>query len=231
MIKKLLLAFVVVVLAGVSVMGYFIWKGPDLSAYDHLVAPAISTKPPQKMIVVEVRGDPNEVASSAYEMLYDLYYGVDGVDLWSLPAPRARWTVSPDRPKEEWVGIYGIPVPENVMELPEYVPIPGLKVSLTTWEYGEVVEQLYLGPYDDETPTIEGLKSFVAESGYTFAGPHEEEYLKGPGMLFKGNPEEYVTILRYVIRPVAESPAGETVTDPAEGTTMESVEESVAKDE
>ncbi|MXZ75057.1 MAG: hypothetical protein F4207_01100 [Gemmatimonadetes bacterium] len=228
MIKKLLLVFVVAVVAGVSVMGYYLWKGPDLSSYGHLVEPAISTMPSQRMIVVEVRGDPDHVASEAYEMLYDLYYGVDGVDYWPLPAPRARWPISPDLPREEWIGIYGIPVPDSVEELPEYVHIPGITVSISTWEYGEVVELLYIGPYEDETPSIERLRNFAAEKGYAFAGPHEEEYLKGPGMIFRGNPEEYVTILRYVIKPMMESPddgttlepTGDTDSEPLEGTVV-----------
>ncbi len=227
MIKKTLLVFVVAVVAGVSVMSYYLWKGPDLSSYGHLVEPAISTMAPQRMIVVEVRGDPDHVASEAYEMLYDLYYSVDGVDYWPLPAPRARWPISPDLPREEWVGIYGIPVPDTVTELPEYVHIPGITVSLTTWDYGEVVELLYIGPYEDETPSIERLRSFAAERGYAFAGPHEEEYLKGPGMIFRGNPEEYVTILRYVIRPVMESQEGGTTTESTGETESAPLEETV----
>ena len=49
-------------------------------------------------------------------------------------------------------------------------------------------------------PTVEKLKSFVATNGYEIAGDHEEEYLKGPGMFSKGNPDEYYTILRYQVR-------------------------------
>lgn len=199
MIKKLLLVFAVVVLAVVIVMVYFMWKGPDLSRYDHLIEPAISAKPPQKMILVEVEGDPNVVAQGAYELLYDLYYGTDGVDVWPLPAPRARWTVSPDRPKEEWIGMYGIPVPDSVTELPDHTAVPGMKASLATWTYGEVVELLYIGPYEDETPSIQRMRDHVEARGYAFTGPHEEEYLKGPGMVFSGNPDDYVTILRYEI--------------------------------
>lgn len=224
MLRKLLLVFVVVVVAGVSAMGYYLWKGPDLTSYGHLVEPAISTMQPQRMIVVEARGNPNDVAAEAYEMLYDLYYSVDGVDYWPLPAPRARWLVSPDRPREEWIGIYGVPVPDAVAELPEHVPVPGMTVSLTTWDYGEVVELLYIGPYEDETPSIERLRNFAAARGYTFAGPHEEEYLKGPGMIFRGNPDEYVTILRYVISPMMDSPEGETSTETPGGTVSETLE-------
>jgi hypothetical protein len=29
---------------------------------------------------------------------------------------------------------------------------------------------------------------------------HEEEYIKGPGMIFAGNPETYLTIIRYPVQ-------------------------------
>ncbi len=229
MIKKLLLVLAVVLLAVVIAMVYFMWKGPDLSRYDHLIEPAISTKPPQKMILVEVEGDPNVVAEGAYELLYELYYGTAGVDLWPLPAPRARWTVSPDRPKEEWIGIYGIPVPDSVSELPEHTAVPGMEISLATWTYGEVVELLYIGPYDDETPSIQTMRDYVDARGYAFTGPHEEEYLKGPGMIFSGNPDEYVTILRYEVgprvEPVTDGPDtesdAETVVEPQQDNSVD----------
>ena len=32
------------------------------------------------------------------------------------------------------------------------------------------------------------------------AGPHEEEYLRGPGMLFAGDPGTYLTLIRYQVR-------------------------------
>ena len=31
-------------------------------------------------------------------------------------------------------------------------------------------------------------------------GEHEEEYIKGPGMLSKGNPQKYLTIIRYRVK-------------------------------
>ena len=47
----------------------------------------------------------------------------------------------------------------------------------------------------DATPTIEKIKTFISERGYEINGDHEEEYLKGPGMFFKGNPKKYRTII------------------------------------
>lgn len=207
--KKIILGVVVLVLAAAVLLAYFATQGPDLTAYEHLKEPAISTRPPQKMIVVEAKGDPNTVAGEVFETLYGLYYSTEGVPSWPLPAPRARWPVSPDQPMEEWIGIYGLPVPDTVTALPEHTAVPGMTVSLTTWTYGEVAELLYIGPYDEERPVLEGLRDYINESGYAYVGAHEEEYLKGPGMFFRGNPENYVTILRYEVRPVAEGPAAD----------------------
>jgi effector-binding domain-containing protein len=100
---------------------------------------------------------------------------------------------------------YAMPVPENTTELPEYEAEPGLTVSLTTWEYGDVAEILHIGPYDKEEPTVKRLMDFINEQGYTVIGAHEEEYLKGPTMFSKGNPEEYVTIIRYRVKKSDES--------------------------
>ncbi len=219
--KKIVLAVLVLLLAAAALLAYFAMQGPDLAEYEHLKNPAISTRPSQKMIVVEAVGDPNVVGEKVFELLFDLYYSTDGVERWTLPAARARWPVSPDLPKEEWNGIYGIPVPDSVMMLPDHTPVSGMTVSLTTWEYGEVAELLHVGPYDRETPSIEKLKAFISERGYETSSPHEEEYLKGPGMFFRGNPEEYVTILRYEIRPVMDLPLDEDITAPSDGTIVE----------
>jgi len=40
---------------------------------------------------------------------------------------------------------------------------------------------------------------FIEENEYKVTGAHEEEYLKGPGMFFMGNPKKYQTIIRYPV--------------------------------
>jgi hypothetical protein len=121
------------------------------------------------------------------------------------PAPRARWPVSLDTPKSEWLGLYALPVPETTTELPQYEAQAGLNVSLTTWEYGEVAEILHIGPYDQEQPTVKRLMDFINEQGYAIIGDHEEEYLKGPTMFSRGDPEKYTTIIRYRVKKSGES--------------------------
>ena len=45
--------------------------------------------------------------------------------------------------------------------------------------------------------TILRLHDFIDSQGYRIIGEHEEEYLRGPGMFSRGNPEKYYTIIRY----------------------------------
>ena len=77
-----------------------------------------------------------------------------------------------------------------------------LTVELVTWEYGEVAQILHVGGYDEETADTEALKEFIRSQGYEITGLHEEEYLKGPGFLFAGNPDKYLTLIRYPVKKI-----------------------------
>ncbi|MBU2555055.1 MAG: hypothetical protein KKF98_11405 [Bacteroidetes bacterium] len=155
----------------------------------------------QKMVVVEAKGDPNVVGGKAFRLLFKTYFKIKGTSKGpKQPAPRARWPRSLDIPKSEWVGFYAMPVPEQTVQLPVYKAETGLKVELTTWEYGDVAEILHIGPYSKEESAIKRLVDFIKEQGYEIVGNHEEEYIKGPGMFLKGNPEKYITIIRYRVK-------------------------------
>jgi hypothetical protein len=199
-------AVVVVFVAGAALVMYYMMRGPDLAKFEHLKEPRISTAQNQKMIVVEAKGDPNVVGEKAFGLLFRIYFKLKETPKGpNQPAPRARWPVALDAPKAEWVGLYAMPVPETTAELPQYEAAPELKVSLASWEYGEVAEILHIGPYDKEQPTVGRLMEFVKAQGYEVIGDHEEEYLKGPTMFSKGDSEKYVTIIRYRVKKSAES--------------------------
>ncbi len=199
-------AVVVVVAAFIALSIYYMMQGPDLTKYEPLKEPKISTAPNQKMLVVEAKDDPNVVGEKAFGLLFRMYFKMKDTPKGpNQPAPRARWPVALDTPKTEWVGLYAMPVPETVTELPSYEAAPEWKVSLTTWEYGEVAEILHVGPYDKEQPTVGRLMEFIKAQGYETVGAHEEEYLKGPTMFSKGDPEKYVTIIRYRVKKTATS--------------------------
>ncbi len=196
--KKLILIVlgILVVLVVFSVLG-FLWlmRGPDLSAYESLREPRISTMASQRILVVELKGDPNQVGGKAFGALFKTFYQLKGVPKGgSPPAPRARWPLPLDTPKGEWIGIYGMPIPATVEALPEKTD-PLVKIG--TWDYGTVAEILHVGPYGEEAPTVGKLAAFLAQQGFQVIGDHEEEYLRGPGMFGKGDPRKYYTIIRY----------------------------------
>lgn len=185
-------------LLAVAVTLLFCWGcGPNLKEFEKLKEPQVSAKPIQKMLVVELKGDPNTVGGSAFSALFKMYYSLKEVDKSKPVAPRARWAKPATTPKNEWVGIYGMPVPETVVSLPEQKDKSLPEVKLSDWEYGDVAEILHIGTYSSETPTIEKLLKFIKDNGYKIVGDHEEEYIKGPGMFGKGNPNNYWTIIRY----------------------------------
>jgi len=200
----IVIAGVILVLAAVlcAVVLFAMPHGPKLEEVKHLLEPRITTLPGQRVLVVEARGDPTTMGSEAFGLLFKTYFKLKGVPKGpKQPAPRARWPLSLNTPKEQWVGRYAMPVPEDV-NLPSGVPASpsGLQAQIATWEYGQVAEILHVGPYSDEEPTIRRLLDFIKDSGRATTGEHEEEYLKGPGVFSKGDPKKYLTIIRYRLK-------------------------------
>jgi effector-binding domain-containing protein len=48
-------------------------------------------------------------------------------------------------------------------------------------------------------PSYDKARAFAQQNGYELALPSREIYLKGCGMIFKGNPKNYVTEIQLVI--------------------------------
>ena len=154
--------------------------------------------PPQKMAVVQGKGTPDKVFpeimpalyGSAYTLKFDLKK--KGLPTFKVSGLRGRYPDAHLVPKEEWTIIMGLPVPNDTTSLPQKVP--AVEVKLETWDYGTVAQILHIGPYDQETPTIERLLQLIEENGYQIAGPHEEEYLTRP------DAKVVKTIIRYVVK-------------------------------
>ena len=194
---RILTVLVALILTGATSLA----QSNNVTQFEHLKQPQISTKKNQKMVVVEAKGDPNVIGGQAFGLVFQLYYRLPETPKGPLQAfPRARWPESLQAPKTEWTGLYALPVPETVAALPPHGTPEGLKASLATWEYGEVAEILHLGPYSREEPALKRLGEFIREQGYVIVGGHEEEYIIGPTPGGKGDPEKYVTIIRYRVR-------------------------------
>jgi hypothetical protein len=199
--SKGLVSLIATIVIIIAVIIFQKFSGPDLSSYLVLKDPAIRTMGPQKVLVVEARGNPSKTGKEAFKLLFKAYFGLKGVPKGKgMAAPRARWPMSVSVPREQWIGRFAMPLPDTVRDI-RFPPAPeGMNMKVATWRYGEVAEILHRGPYNEEKPTVERLHTFIALQGYEVAGDHEEEYLKGPGVMFKGNPRDYYTVIRYPVR-------------------------------
>jgi hypothetical protein len=146
--------------------------------------PYIIELPAQKMAVVHTTGEPGRVMELVLPALYSSVYRLksehrkEGKADFKVGPLRARWPDAHLKPKEEWHGIWGLPIPADTMSLAQKVP--EVAVEIETWSYGPIAEILHIGPYAEEGPTVQMLRDFIEQAGYDIAGTHEEEYLTGP---------------------------------------------------
>ena len=95
--------------------------------------PQIMDMPSQNMAVVYSKGDPNEVGPQVMPALYGSVYTLKfslkkkGVD-FKVGTLRARWPDAHIVPKDQWSGIWGLPIPDEVTVLPQKVS--GIEVAL-----------------------------------------------------------------------------------------------------
>ena len=59
---------------------------------------------------------------------------------------------------------------------------------------------LHKGPYDECGRSYERLLKYIKEKGYEATAPCREVYIKGPGMIFKGNQKNYVTEIQMMVK-------------------------------
>ena len=64
---------------------------------------------------------------------------------------------------------------------------------------GRCVSLLHKGPYDQIGRSYAKAMAYAKEQGYQVALPCREVYLKGPGMIFRGNPKNYLTEIQLMI--------------------------------
>jgi hypothetical protein len=193
--RNVAFGIIAVVLAGIAGAVMWMTSGPSPEQFAEIANPRLTQLPDRDMLVVEARGDPNVVGAHAFKTLFDTYYKLDGVSRGRPPAPRARWPRPEQTSKQTWVGSYALPVPAGA-SLASSAADADLPISIRTWKYGAVAEILHVGRYDNEETDIGRLIDFIVSQGYRVIGDHEEEYVRGPGMFFEGDPNKYLTIIR-----------------------------------
>jgi len=160
--------------------------------------PQILEMPQQKMAVVYGKGTPKKVFADLMPALYGSVYTLKfdlkkkGLPTFKVSGLRARYPNAYLVPKEEWIMIIGLPIPEDTSSLLQKVP--NIEVKIEDWDYGTVGQVLHLGTYDQEYATFERLHQFIEENGYEIAGVHEEEYLTSP------DAKVVKTLIRYPVK-------------------------------
>jgi len=75
--------------------------------------------------------------------------------------------------------------------------VPG--ISIRELKGGRCVSLMHKGPYDQLGRAYARVLDYVRVKGLTPQLPSREIYHKGPGMIFKGNPQKYLTEIQIVV--------------------------------
>jgi effector-binding domain-containing protein len=73
-------------------------------------------------------------------------------------------------------------------------------MSLRELPAAHCVTLVHRGPYEDLRRSYARLMTYAKERGYEVILPTREVYLKGPGMIFRGNPKKYLTEIQLPIK-------------------------------
>ncbi len=78
--------------------------------------------------------------------------------------------------------------------------ISGKEISCRVLPGGNAVTLIHKGPYEKLGESYEMIFAYIRKKGYTPIIPGREVYIKGPGMIFRGNPEKYITEIQILVR-------------------------------
>ncbi len=173
--------------------------------------------PPMNFLMVDGQGNPNtsRAFQEAMEALYGVSYTVkftlkhrgQGPDYTVMPLEGLWWTEGGQgfhqTNKDRWHWTVMIMQPDQITEanieqalqtLRAKKNPPALKkLRFERYTEGLSVQIMYLGPYDEEGPTIERLHTYARDKGYQLRGKHHEIYLSDPR---RTKPERLRTVIR-----------------------------------
>ena len=73
-------------------------------------------------------------------------------------------------------------------------------ISVRELPGGRCVSLLHKGPYGELGRSYEKIVAYTKQHGCEIEMPTREVYIKGPGMIFKGNPKKYLTEIQMLIK-------------------------------
>lgn len=177
--------------------------------------------PTMNFAMVDGLGDPNTCPD--FEHVTEALYGVTftikmspkkgpapaGYFEYVVPPLEGLWWTEPDgsfdisKAKTNWQWTLMIMQPEFVTaelvtealaHLKNKKDNPALdKLCFEPFAEGKAVQIMHIGPYADESPTIEKMHAFAQDNGYQLTGKHHEIYLSDPR---RTDPPKLRTVLR-----------------------------------
>jgi DNA-binding transcriptional MerR regulator/effector-binding domain-containing protein len=94
---------------------------------------------------------------------------------------------------------------EACMPISSGKPVEG--VSVRELPGGRCVSLVHRGPYNELGRSYAKIADYIHQKGYHATVPSREIYIKGPGMIFKGNPKNYLTEIQMFITDGTSGPA------------------------
>ncbi len=73
-------------------------------------------------------------------------------------------------------------------------------ISVREVSGGRCVALLHKGPYEEIGQSYAKILNFIRQNRIEIEMPTREVYIKGPGMIFKGNPKKYLTEIQMLIK-------------------------------
>lgn len=180
--------------------------------------PELIDVPVGRFLAIDGKGDPNgteyqEAMQALYGAAYTLkfHYKALGKDFKVMALEGLWWIkdgvfdMNNPAPRENWRWTSMIRVPDFVEQGGFDEVLPGLvekrgekvrEVKLVEFDEGLSAQIMHIGPYSEETPTINKLHEWVAEQGYRLRDKHHEIYMSDPR---RTKPERLKTIIRHPV--------------------------------
>lgn len=195
-------------------------KQQYITLYEAKTAPSFVKAPSRQFLMVDGNGDPNETdyaeaVSALYRVAYSLRAALkqEGREFTVPPLEALWWAadmsafITPgQRSAWRWTAMLAVPDDVTAVEVAtaQATVIARHKtaetvraIRLATFEEGECVQVLHVGPYCEERRTIAALHGFIEAAAMRPAGMHHEVYVADPR---RTAPEKLRTIIR---QPVA----------------------------
>lgn len=184
--------------------------------------PVIIEVPKMNFLMLDGEGDPNtsQMFQDAIQTLFPLSYtlkfkvkkeleidypvmALEGL-WWGTPKGLTKFT-SDDKANWFWTLMMMQPdiitedmVKDSIETVRKKKDPPLLnEVRFESFEEGLVVQQMHIGPFDDEWKTVEPMHVWVEEQGYKLVNKHHEIYLSD---MRRTPPEKLKTVLRHPIK-------------------------------